>query len=153
MSVPVTQDPGPCPCGQCEVIGTKIAKVSGHLKGCRCPSCRNRGNRNRGQRTEARRHRNLGGIGVTIRDEHPNTYPLTITTEDKGGAQIPMKFRKFIDSEWTRHAFRQAEKKIPIGLDTYPALYIELGPKRAYLVVRVMDSPQDPLPLEGPNDE
>ena len=64
-----------------------------------------------------------------------HAYSLNIATEDKTGQQVPATFARFIGLEWTRHAFAQATKKVPVGSDAYPALYIELAPSRAFLVV------------------
>jgi len=139
----VTQALGPCPCeddgslrqGQC-VWGTRLQK-NGHLKGCLCRPCIGRRNRRSGQRTEAKRHRRLGGQGQTPRDELAYSYSINITSEDKHGAQIPANFLKFIELEWTRHALRQAEKKLPIGSDAMPALVLDCGRKGMWMVVPV----------------
>lgn len=126
-------DPCPCDCGQ---VGWKL-KRNGHVVGCSCRSCIGKRNRAKGQRTEANRHRNLGGQGWTVRDEFPHTYPITVTTEDKTGNQIPASFTKFLGLEWTRHALRQAEKKMPVGNDAFPALYLEPPGGGAWLLVKV----------------
>jgi hypothetical protein len=125
-----------CPCG-CEATGLKLAAKSGHLaRLCTCMSCRNRGNRNRGQRGEARRHRRLGGEGSTPRDDLMHLYSINIATEDKVGKQIGATFPAFVRGVFATDAFRQAEKKIPVGSDALPALYLELGPNEWYLVIR-----------------
>lgn len=129
-----------CPCGppSCGAVGLKLAHASGHLaRLCRCASCLGRRNRNRGQRGEARRHKRLGGEGWTPRDDLMHLYSVNIATEDKVGAQIPRKFAAFVESETARHWFHQATKKIPVGADALPALYLELSPSKAYLVVDV----------------
>jgi hypothetical protein len=77
----------------------------------------------------------LGGEGRTPADELPTTYDIRITTEDKTGAQIPASFRRFVASEWFRRALRQAEKKLPVGSEALPALYLEVD-GRWWLVVR-----------------
>ena len=146
----VTQEMGPCPCGWLlhdadddgtfeEPLcppGTKLTKY-GHLVGCRCPSCRGRRNKRSGQRTEAKRHRRLGGQGQTPRDELAYSYSINVTTEDKHGAQIPANFLRFLDLEWTRHALRQAEKKIPVGSDAQPALVLDCGRKGMWMLMPV----------------
>ena len=64
-------------------------------------------------------------------------YSLNIATEDKVGAQVPRKFASFVESETARHWWAQAEKKIPVGSDAFPTLYLELSPSRTYLVIRL----------------
>ena len=143
----VTQPMGPCPCRagveayfefptRCTVNGTKLTRY-GHLVGCGCYECQGRRNRRKGQATEAKRHRRLGGQGQTPRDELAFSYSLNVTTEDKGGAQIPASFTKFIGLEWTRHALRQAEKKLPVGSDAMPSLFLDCGRDGTWLIVRV----------------
>lgn len=125
-----------CPCG-CGAEGFKLAFKSGHLaRVCKCIACRNRGNRNRGQRGEARRHRRLGGEGNTPRDDLMHLYSINIATEDKVGKQVGATFPAFVHGKFASDAFFQAEKKIPIGSDALPTLYLELGPNEWYLVVR-----------------
>lgn len=147
----VTQEMGPCPCRiegsiwgtvqmRCTVQGTKLTRY-GHLVGCTCPSCIGRRNRRSGQKTEAKRHRRLGGQGQTPRDELAFSYSINITTEDKHGAQIPRNFLSFIDLEWTRHALRQAEKKVPVGSDALSILVLDCGRKGMWMV--------GPLPERG----
>ena len=143
----VTQNLGPCPCrfevwsaGQppttCRIEGTKLKK-NGHLVGCGCRSCIGTRNRAKGQATEAKRHRRLGGQGQTPRDELAYSYSVNVTTEDKTGAQIPASFTKFLGLDWTRHALRQAEKKLPVGSDALPALFLDCGRAGTWLVVEV----------------
>lgn len=137
ISLPEYIPGSPCPCG-CGATGSRLAQKSGHVaRECSCPSCRNRRNRNRGQRTEARRHRRLGGQGFTPNDELGTSYSINITTQDKGGKQVPASFRKFAEGEFFRHAISQAERAAPVGSGALPALYLELSPSRAYLVVDV----------------
>lgn len=124
-----------CPCG-CGHEGLKLTRA-GHVKGCACRSCTGKRNRKKGQAAEARRHRSLGGVGTTPRDELAHCYSLNITTEDKTGAQIPAKFISFVHSETARHWFRQAEKKLPVGNDALPALYLEVTSGETYLVVKL----------------
>jgi hypothetical protein len=64
-----------------------------------------------------------------------------VTTEDKHGQQIPQNFLKFIDLEWTRHALRQAEKKLPVGSDSLPSLVLDCGHKGMWMVT--------PIPARG----
>ncbi len=131
----------PCACG-CGEIGYRLTKVLpdddvSHVFGCKCRRHIGKRNRKAGQRTEANRHRNLGGEGQTRRDEFPDTYTVACTTEDKRGEQIPASFLKFLALEWTRHALRQAEKKMPVGNDAFPALYLEPPGGSAWLLVKV----------------
>ena len=137
---PTTQDFGPCPCQEWNtrpcVEGTKLTR-RGHLVGCLCNGCIGLRNKRKGQKTEAKRHRRLGGEGQTPRDELAYSYSINVTTEDKGGKQIPQAFRRFLVLEWTRHALRQAEKKIPVGSDALPALWLDVGPAGTWLLVRV----------------
>src|SRR3990167_8277718 len=145
---PVTQDFGPCPClGRylgpgdvvvegCGIEGTKLTRY-GHLVGCTCHSCLGRRNRRAGKKGEYNRHRRLGGTGNTPRDELMHSYSINVTTEYKHGAQVPAKFVSFIRSEWTRHALNQAKKKLPVGADAYPSLYLEPEGGGAWLVVDV----------------
>ena len=136
MIAPPWPDYPMCPCG-CGATGFKLAHRSGHLvKVCRCASCIGRRNRERGQRGEARRHRRLGGQGMTPRDDLMHLYSVNVATEDKTGDQIPAHFVSFAASETARHWFGQAEKKIPIGSDALPALYLELSPSKWYLVIK-----------------
>jgi len=144
----VTQEMGLCPCvvqseewslglrPSCDVVGTKLSKY-GHLVGCKCRPCLGRRNKRSGQRTEAKRHRRLGGQGQTPRDELAYSYSLNVTTEDKHGQQIPQNFIRFIELEWTRHALRQAEKKIPVGSDAQPALVLDCGRKGMWMLMPV----------------
>lgn len=155
----VTQEMGPCPCGNptehreihpsgkgyvtaiyfhepCGVVGTKLQK-NGHLKGCTCRSCIGRRNRRSGQRTEAKRHRRLGGQGQTPRDELAFSYSINITTEDKVGRQIPVSIRSFVQSKWAKDALRQAEKKLPVGSDSLPALFLDLSRDGTWVIFRV----------------
>lgn len=126
-----------CPCG-CGAEGLKLAAKSGHLaRLCTCLSCRNRNNRARGKAGNRRAHRRLGGEGITVDDDLYFAYSINVTIESKVGNQIGASFPKFVGSERARHWFRQAEKKIPVGSDAMPALYLELAPKDAYLVVKV----------------
>lgn len=144
---PTVQEFGPCPCMHvyqgtdfepvsCGVQGTKL-KRNGHLVGCRCRPCIGLRNKRAGKATEARRHRNLGGTGGTPRDELAYAYSINITTEDKHGQQIPANFTRFLELDWTRRALRQAEKKLPVGSDALPALYLDCGRSGSWLVVRV----------------
>ena len=139
-----TQGFGLCPCQMqvgvlvpgCGVVGTKLTRY-GHLVGCTCRSCLGRRNRRKGQATEAKRHRRLGGQSQTPRDELAYSYSVNVTTEDKTGAQIPASFTKFLGLDWTRYALRQAEKKLPVGSDVLPALFLDCGRSGTWLLVRV----------------
>jgi hypothetical protein len=102
-----------------------------------CNGCIGLRNRRKGQKTEAKRHRRLGGQGQTPRDELAYAYSINVITEDKTGAQIPSSFTRFIGLEWTRHALRQAERKLPVGMDALPSLFIDCGRAGTWLVVPV----------------
>jgi hypothetical protein len=138
MSLAALYHPGePCPCLIDGCTGSKLSVKSGHVVGCVCRSCMGRRNRKKGQAAEARRHRSLGGVGWTPRDDLHHPYPLTVTTEDKTGGQVPAKFVAFVNSETARHWFAQAEKKLPVGSDALPALYLEVTEGQTYLVVKL----------------
>lgn len=79
----------------------------------------------------------LGGEGFTPRDDLHHSYSINVTTEDKNGAQIPRKFVEFLHSETARHWFAQAEKKLPVGSDAFPSLYLEITEGETYLVVKL----------------
>jgi hypothetical protein len=66
---------------------------------------------------------------------HP--YSVNVATEDKTGNQIPRKFVEFVNSETARKWWHQAEKKIPVGVDAFPSLYLEVTPSQPYLVVKL----------------
>ena len=124
--IPVTQPLGPCPCQSCDRVGTKIAKVSGHLVGCRCPSCRGRQSRSKGQRAQRRTHQALDGQGFTPTHEESGLfYDLTVRPEVKTGQQVPASFRKFIALEWTRRALSKSSRSIPAGVDARACLAID----------------------------
>lgn len=128
MSVPVYQSPGPCPCkhDQCKQWGSKIAKVSGHLKGCTCASCRGRQNRQKGQRAQRKTHQALDGQGFTPTHEESGLfYDLTVRPEVKTGQQVPQSFRKFLTLDWTRRAFSQSSRSIPAGVDARACISID----------------------------
>ncbi len=143
MSVAAEPWPGfpACPCG-CGATGLKLqvrlAKDGRHhVVGCKCRSCIGRRNRQAGQASERRRHKRLGGQGGTPNDELAYCYSINVSTQDKHGGQIPASFVAFITSEWARHALRQAEKKLPVGSDAMPALYLEPTRLGSWLVVKV----------------
>lgn len=124
-----------CPCG-CGVEGLKLQlHHDRHVVGCACASCRGRRNRRKGKAAERRRHLRLGGQGRTPADELPQAYTLTVTTEDKTGAQIPESFRRFVGSAWYRDAIAQARKKLPVGSTALPAVYLETTRSRWWLIV------------------
>lgn len=126
----------PCVCG-CGVTAAKAhMKPPWHSHGCKCPACRGFRNQKKGKAGEYRRHRRLGGEGGTPHDELAYCYSINITTQDKVGYQIPASFVSFIGSEFARHAFRQAEKKLPVGSDAMPTLYLEVTPSDWYLLVK-----------------
>lgn len=126
-----------CPCGQCEVEGLKLNRF-GHVVGCRCPSCRGRNNRERGKNANRRAHRALAPeLERTIDDDIFHAYPIEVSLEVKSGQQVPASIARFCRSEWARHAWRQAERKVPVGVQASPAIYVELAPSEAFLVVRL----------------
>jgi hypothetical protein len=125
-----------CICG-CGEVNLKVQLKTGHVVGCACPSCRGRRNRKAGKASERRRHKRLGGEGWTPNDELAYSYSINVTTQDKQGAQVPASFVAFITSEWTRHALQQAIKKMPVGSDAMPALWLEPPRLGSWLVVKV----------------
>jgi hypothetical protein len=135
---PVYQEPGPCDCGRddCPVNGGTKLNRDGHVVGCDCPTCNARGNQRKGRRGEITRHAVLSAKRAHT-DEYPDTYPLTITTQDKVGDQVPASFIEFTESEWFRRAMAQARKKIVIGNDADPALYLEPPTGRVFVLVEV----------------
>lgn len=124
-----------CPSG-CGATGLKLNRF-GHVVGCVCAKCRNRNNRIRGKAANRRAHLSLGGGARTVDDDLFYSYSINVAIEAKTGAQIGTSFPKFVRGKWATDAFRQAEKKIPIGTDALASLYLELAPSEAYLVVRV----------------
>ena len=153
MSVtsPSTQEFGYCPCYEdervgeivarhngygCGVMGTKLKK-NGHLVGCKCRPCLGKRNKAKGQRANARAHKRLGGEGMTVNDDLFHSYSINVSVESKTGAQVPAYFSKFVQGEWWHSAIRQASKKVPVGADAMPAVYIEFTPSVAFLVVDV----------------
>ena len=134
----VVQDFGACPCesDNCTELGTKLTKF-GHLKGCSCRSCTGRRNRRKGQAGEARAHKALGGVGPTVRDDLFHLYSLNASVETKTGNHVPTRLIDAIRSEFMRHAFHQAAKKIPVGADAYPAVMLQPHGGGQYLVVDV----------------
>jgi hypothetical protein len=50
---------------------------------------------------------------------------------------VPAKFVSFVNSETARDWFAQAEKKLPVGSDALPALYLEVTQGQTYLVVKL----------------
>lgn len=138
----VYQDPGPCPCGrgECPAWGTKLNRDD-HVVGCNCPTCNARGNQRKGRKGEVRRHAILGGRGFgrgkAPNDEHPHTYPLVVTTQDKVGSQVPASFVAFTESDFYRRAMAQAVRKVAIGSEAYPALYLEPESGGTWLVVDI----------------
>ena len=139
---PTTQSMGACPCekeegrgGKC-VVGTKLTR-RGHLIGCTCRPCIGSRNKRKGRRSEAKTYRALGGEGPqTLKDDLMFTMSLDIAYENKSGAQIPQSFKRFIESEWLRHALRQAEKKIPVGSNADPAVVLDCGRSGRWVLVK-----------------
>ena len=127
--IPAMQEPGDCPCGDdiCNVQGTKIAKVSGHLVFCGCISCRNRNNQKRGRRGQAKAHKALGGSGFTPYHEEAGLYyDLTTRPEVKTGyAAQSKKFREFVAGQFFLDALLQSEKSIPEGIVAKPSVSID----------------------------
>jgi len=136
--MPVTQPMGPCPCEhpRCDVMGTKLTK-QGYLVGCKSPQAMGLRNRRAGKASERRRHKRLGGEGWTPNDELAYSYSINVTTQDKHGQQVPASFVKFLGLEWTRHALRQVERKLPVGSDAMPALYLEPTGQGSWLLVKI----------------
>ena len=126
----------PCPCG-CAVVSGKLSVRFGHVRNCACPSCRGRRNKRKGSAANSRAHRRLGGVGIMVNDDLFHAYSLNHSLEVKTGAQLPAKLLEGLRSEWSRTAFRQAEKKVPVGSDALPTICLEVGPSEAYLLTDV----------------
>jgi hypothetical protein len=126
-----------CPCG-CGSVGLKLQlRHDGHLVGCVCRACIGRRNRKAGKASERRRHKRLGGVGWTPNDELMHSYSINVTTSDKTGRQVPKQFVSFIESEWLRKALLTAEKKIPVGSDAMPSVWLEPPRGGSWLLVKV----------------
>lgn len=139
----------PCVCG-CGVVGWKTVKPlktdpRPHVVGCTCRPHLGKRNQKKGKLGEYNRHRRLGGEGFTPHDELPHTYPLTVTTQDKKGRQVPREFVNFVRSTWYRHAMEQAIKKLAIGSDAHAALYLEPEGGGAWLLVDISPKTQRKL--------
>jgi hypothetical protein len=142
MSVAIRPDfvPGDaCHCGLEGCRGSKLSSKTGHVVGCVCRPCLGRRNRKKGHRAQATAHRKLGGTGFTPHDEESGrTYSVEVQAEVKAGSQIPRSFVAFSGLDWTRRAFSQAERAIPVGVQAYPAVYLQLPERKGhYLVVKV----------------
>lgn len=126
MSLPAYVPGEACPCG-CGATGSRLSFKTGHVvRACACYSCRNSRNVKKGKRAQAKGHRALGGVGFTPHhEESTNGYPITVQVEWKAGAQVPASFRKFVASEWTRHALSQAERAQRVGDSSDPAIGID----------------------------
>lgn len=126
-----------CPCRYdgCSEWTFKTFK-NGHATTCICPECKGRGSQRSGARSEVRRHKRLSS-GRAPTDEYPWAYPLTVTTQDKAGAQVPAPFWKVLAGAFFSGAFKQAKDKIPVGAGVLPAVYVEDEDGRAFLVVDV----------------
>ena len=127
----------PCPCGNGET-GGKLTRF-GHVIGCICPSCRGRRNRRAGQRSQAKGYHQLDGKrpNAPTHEEWMDVSELHVKWENKHGEQIPASFRRFVELEWTRRALSQAERSIPIGVQAYAAVRLDLGRGGTYMVVRL----------------
>lgn len=134
---PTTQSMGPCPCGyeRCTEMGTKLTKA-GHLQRCKCNPCKGLRNQRKGKRAEARASRRFWE-GGTMPDDLFRLASINVSFEVKTGAQIPVGLDKGLSGVWFLRALRQAEKKLPVGADCDPAVLLEFGPSRAFLVVDV----------------
>lgn len=133
---PVTQDFRICPCGLCDIVGTKLTRY-GHLVRCTCNTCRGRRNQRKGRASEAKTYRALGGQGRTLKDDYFFTMSLDIAYENKSGGEIPESFRDFITSKWAKDALRQAAKKIPVGADARRALTLDCGTDGRWAIVDI----------------
>jgi hypothetical protein len=100
-----------------------------------------RRNKQKGRRSEAKTYKALGLPGQTKKDDLYFTASVDVAYENKSGGEIPANFLTFIGLEWTRHALRQAEKKIPIGADALPSLVLDCGRKGMWMVT--------PIPAKG----
>ena len=132
MSV-VTQDFGPCPCGEgiggirtCATQGTKLTRY-GHLVGCTCRPCLGRRSKRKGQKAQAKMHKRLGGEGFTpSNEESARPYEVTVLVmpESKTGGQVPASWDKFIGTDWFRRALDQSTRAAPVGSGVLPAVVI-----------------------------
>lgn len=115
-----------CICG-CGEFNLKTQLKTGHVVGCKCPSCIGRRNRYKGQRAQAKTHRRLGGQGFTPSNEEsarPYTVECMVMPEVKTGEQIPASWDKFVSSEFFRRALSQSERAVPFGSGALPCVVI-----------------------------
>lgn len=125
----------PCP-GGCGVIGWKL-KRNGHVVGCTCPGDRQRDSQRKGALGEGRRHARLSSRRAAPKDESAYAYDIRVSTQDKVGRQTPRLFWQVLQSRFITQAFKQSRDKIPIGSQTFPAVYLEMDPEHAFLLVDV----------------
>lgn len=114
----------------------KVQK-NGHAVGCICGECSARGSQRSGARSESNRHRRLSSGRAPV-DESAFGYPIRVSTQDKTGWQIPQMLWDVMDTAFLLRAMKQAHDSIPIGSNTFAAVYVEHPTDgRAYLVVDV----------------
>jgi hypothetical protein len=115
-----------CVCG-CGEVNLKIQLKTGHVVGCRCPSCIGRRNRRKGHAAQARAHKRLGGQGWTPTEEssaRPYQVECLVMPEVKTGQQIPKSWDTFIKTEWFRRALSQSERAVPFGSGALPCVVL-----------------------------
>lgn len=130
---------GPQPCGcpraDCPAYTFKTQR-NGHAVGCICGECSARGNQRSGARAEGRRHKRLSSGRAPV-DESAYAYDIRVSTQDKTGKQIPTLLWHTLESAFFTKAFKQAHDKIPVGSNTFGAVYVEHEDGRAFLLVDV----------------
>jgi hypothetical protein len=112
--IPAIQELGPCPCLSCDIVGTKLAKVSGHLVGCACISCRNRNNRSRGHRKQSRVLKDAAraeGTSMLIAPTHEEQAKLLLHYESKSGTSLPKGMSGAMMASYEKQARDFAEFK------------------------------------------
>ena len=115
-----------CICG-CGEVNLKMQLKTGHVVGCKCPSCIGRRNRRKGQKGQAKMHKRLGGTGFTPTNEEsarPYHVECLVMPESKVGGQVPASFDKFIGTEWFRRAMSQSSRAVPFGSGALPCVVI-----------------------------
>lgn len=116
-----------CPCG-CGITGNKLSFKTGHIvRVCGCHSCRNSRSVKKGKRAQAKGHRALGGIGFTPSNEEThNGYDVRVQVEHKHGyPDQTVMLRRFIQTEFFRHALSQAQRAQRIGDGSHPGMMLD----------------------------
>ena len=105
----------PCPCG-CRIISGKLSVRTGHVHGCRCPSCRGLRNRRKGQKAQSRVLKDAAkaqGVTMEIAPTHEEQARLLVHYESKQGEQVPKGMRGARMAEWEKQARGFAERQTP----------------------------------------